>query len=278
MSRLRLINDDSLAMRNVQQLPPIEPRGNGLLRAVKRATFAFGLLALAMTSGCAAMAAPMALNVAKAVVSGISSSARTAKNNQVAQDQLARDTEPCDMGERPLPRLIELRTDNRGTTMYRPLNLGGSMVDPQAQQAVGQIGGLGAWRAMGDLAGMHFEPPLQSQLAPSSVIFLAYAPTQAHDPAEQSQLDALHHDFGPTSGIFDWDNRVFLYSAVHQLPCESSRRPAPTQASVGPTRPESPDMATRMGLDPAVGGKVGKPAQAEPERPEQPEQPRSVFR
>ena len=137
-------------MRNVQQLQPIEPPVNDFLRAVKRATLALGLLALAMTSGCAAMAAPMALNVAKAVVSGISSSGRAAKNNQVAQDKLARDTEPCAMGERPLPQLIALRTDNLGTTMYRPLTLGGPMVDPQAQ-AVGQIGDLGAWRAMGTL-------------------------------------------------------------------------------------------------------------------------------
>jgi hypothetical protein len=190
---------------------------------------ASGLLALAMTSGCFAAAAPIALNVARAVVSGVSSSSRAAQNNQVAQD-----TEPCDMSKRPLPRLIELRTDKLGTTMYRPLNLGGPMIDPQMQQVAAQIGGPGAWRAMGDLAGMHFQPSLQSQLAPSSIIFLAYAPIQVHDPAEQSQLDALNHDFGPTSGIFDWDNRVFLYSAVNPLPCESSPVPAPTRALGNP--------------------------------------------
>ena len=77
---------------------------------------------------------------------------------------------------------------------------------------------------------MHFQPPLQNQLAPSPVIFLAYAPIQVHDPAEQSQLDALNHGFGPASGIFDWDNRVFLYSSVHQLPCESSLVPAATRS------------------------------------------------
>src|SRR5690349_9043708 len=81
--------------------------------------------------------------------------------------------------------------------------VGGPVVDPRAQQAVGHIGDLDEWRAVGDLAGMHFQPPLQSQLAPSSVIFLAYAPTQVHDPVEQSQLDALNHDFGPASEIFD---------------------------------------------------------------------------
>jgi hypothetical protein len=217
------------------------------LRAVKRALLGLGLLALAMTSGCFAMAAPMALNVAKAVVSGISSSARANKNNQVARDdnQVAQDRgELCDMGERTLPRLIELRTDKLGTTMYRPLNLGGAMIDSHVQQpAVSQIGGADAWRVMGDFAGRHFQPSLQSQLAPSSVIFLAYAPIQVHDPVEQSQLDALNHDFGPTSGIFDWDNRVFLYSAIHQLSCESSRvPPAPTRALGGPARPDSPEL------------------------------------
>ena len=174
------------------------------------------------------MAAPMALNVARAVVSGISSSARAGKNNQVAQD-----TEPCAMGERPLPQLIELKTDKLGATMYRPINQSGPMIDSQAQQAVGKVGDLGAWRPMEDLASMHFQPPLQSHLAPSSVIFLAYAPIRVHDPAEQSQLDALNRDFGPTSGIFDWDSRVFLYSAVHQLPCESLEVPAATQSLRG---------------------------------------------
>jgi hypothetical protein len=215
----------------------------GFLQAAKRAMLVLCLLALAMTSGCFAAAVPVAAGIARAAVSGISSSARAAKNSQVAQDQLAHDTEPCDIGERPLPRLIELRTDKLGTTMYRPLKLGGTTIDPRPQQqAIDQVGGMGAWRDMGDLAGMHFQPPLQSQLAPSSVIFIAYAPMQVHDPAEQSQLDALNHDFGPASGIFGWDNRIFLYSAVHQLPCGSSRVRAPTQSLGEPARPASPEQ------------------------------------
>jgi hypothetical protein len=88
------------------------------------------------------------------------------------------------MGQRPLPQLIELRTDHLGATTYRPLNPGGSMIDPQAQQAGDKASYLSAWRPMEDLAGIHFQPPLQSQLAPSSVIFLSYAPVQGHDPAE----------------------------------------------------------------------------------------------
>jgi hypothetical protein len=208
----------------------------GFLRAVKRAMRALGLFTLAMTAGCFAAALPVASGIIRVAASGISSSARAAKNDQVAQD-----TKPCAIRERPLPRLIELRTDKVGTTMYRPLNPDGPTIDPQLQQqAVGQIGGLGEWRDMRDLAGMHFQPSLQSQLAPNSVTFLAYAPIQVHDPAEQSRLDALNHDFG-ASGFFDWDNRIFLYSAVHQLPCKSSVVTAPTKSSGGLARPISPE-------------------------------------
>ncbi len=214
----------------------------------ERALLAFGLLALAMTSGCFEMAVPPALNLARAAISGISSSVHAAKNNRVAQD-----TELCDVGERPLPGLIELKTDQLGKTMYRTLKPGGPTLDQQAPQAAGRIGALGQWRAMGDLSAMHFEPPLQSQLIPSSIIFLAYAPAQVHGPAEQSQSDALSHEFAPI-GTFDSDNRLYFYSVVHQLPCESPRSPEPAQASGGSPRPESP------------------------EEPEQPDQPRPLAR
>ena len=89
-----------------------------------------------------------------------------AKNDQVAQD-----TQPCAMGERPLPQLIELWTDNLGTTMYRPLNLGGTMIDEQVQQAVGQTGGPGASQDMEDLAGMQFRPPLQASWRQAQLFF-----------------------------------------------------------------------------------------------------------
>lgn len=222
--------------QDVQSFQLIGRSGNGFLGAVEGVLLTLELLTLTMTFGCLAAAAPLASGILRAAASGISSSARADKNNQAAQN-----AEPCDMGERPLPRLIELKTDNLGTTMYRPLNPGGPAIDPQLQHSVGQIGDPGAWRDMGDLAGAHFQPSLQSKLTPGSVIFLAYAPIQVRDPSEQSQLDALNHDFG-TSGIFDWDNRVFLYSAVHQLPCESSRLIAPTKTPGKLVRPESPEQ------------------------------------
>ena len=68
---------------------------------------------------------------------------------------------------------------------------------------------------MGELADRHFEPPLQGQLTPSSINFLAPAPVQAYDETERSQFDALNQDFGPAVGTFASDNRLFAYSVIH---------------------------------------------------------------
>jgi hypothetical protein len=254
------------SMHGIQKLLPDEPAGNRLFRVVEGAMLALSFLVLGMISGCLAMAAPMALNVTRAVVSGVSSSHRTAKSGQAVPD-----TEPCDMGERPLPHLLELRTDNLGMTTYRPLS--GPVIDRQAQPS-SQIGNLGPWRAMGDPAGLNFQPPLKSQLTPSSVVFLAYAPAQVHSSAEQSELEALNHDFGPVSGTFDWDKRVFLYSVVHQLPCGSSKAPASERLLGGPMRVAPAERTTGTELDNQPDRGLANPAQAEPEQPEGPEQPR----
>ena len=211
------------------------------------------------------MAAPLALNVARAAVSGISSSSHAGKNNQVAPGK-----ETCDMAEPQLPQVVELRTDGLGTIMYRSINPGGLMIDSQAQQGFGQPG---AWRAARDLTGVRFQPSLQSQLAPSSANFLAYAPVETHGRTEQSQLEAFNRNFG-TTGTFDWNNRIFLYAVVHQLPCESSRVSSSKQNSREPVGDDSPDVAPPVQIDTHVSSSFGKPTKAEPEQPEQPEQPR----
>lgn len=269
LRRLYFIASKSTGRRNLtrstSQNPPIGSARDRFFWAVKGSGLAFGMLALATTSGCLAMAAPLALNVARAAVSGISSSSHAAKNNQVAQRK-----ETCDMAEHQLPQLVELRTDGLGTIMYRPFNPGGLMIDSQAQQGFGQPG---EWRATRDLTGVRFQPSLQSQLAPSSANFLAYAPVQTHDKVEQSQLEAFNRNFG-TTGTFDWNNRVFLYAVVHQLPCESSRVPLSEQNSREPVGNGSPDVAPPVQIDTHVSSNLGKPTKAEPEQPEQPEQPR----
>jgi hypothetical protein len=190
---------------------------------IKVAVFC-GLTALPTgTGGCfmAAMAvAPMAIQLVRAAGSGMTSSARSARKNDVSQD-----AEICDMGGRQLPPLIELRTDKLGTTLYRPMTLRGLQSDPQVAAIMSQSGN-GGWRMAGNFTTMNFQPPLQHVLVPSSVTYLAYAPAEVRDSVEHAQVDALNQSFGPATGTFDWNGRSYRYTAVHQLPCAS---PPPAQ-------------------------------------------------
>ncbi|HEY2524656.1 MAG TPA: hypothetical protein VGI29_06330 [Candidatus Binataceae bacterium] len=111
-----------------------------------------------------------------------------------------------------LPMLVELRTDKNGVTSYRDMRLGGSDVDPQWIPTRG-------WVPAGNFMTMGFQPPLQSALAPGSVTFVAYAPSNPLDDAEQNQLHELDSVFGPELGTFRWNGRVFRYSVIHNLPC-----------------------------------------------------------
>jgi len=156
----------------------------------------------------AAMAvAPMAMQLVRAAGSGVASSAKSARKNDVGQD-----AEICDMGGRQPPPLIELRTDKLGTTRYRPMTPRGPQSDPQVTAIMSQSGN-GGWRLAANFTTMNFQPPLQNVLVLSSVTYLAYAPAEARDPSEHAQLDALNQSFGPTTGTFDWNGRSYRYTA-----------------------------------------------------------------
>jgi len=75
------------------------------------------------------------------------------------------------------------------------------------------------WVPAGNFVRLDFQPPLQPALTPGSVTYVAYAPADARDPTEEGQLKALNLAFGPESGSFRSNGRVYRYSAVHQLPC-----------------------------------------------------------
>jgi hypothetical protein len=195
---------------------------------IKGALFC-GLTALAIdTGGCfmAAMAvAPMAIQLVRAAGSGAASHSRSTLKTDLPQD-----AESCDTGGRPLPPLIELRTDKLGTTLYRPMIPAPPPSDSQVTAVMNQMGNS-RWRLAANFTTMNFQPPLQRVLLPSSTTYLAYAPVEARDPSEHAQIDALNQSFGPGTGTFDWNGRSFRYSAVHQLPCarppaQSGRIPA----------------------------------------------------
>ncbi len=158
--------------------------------------------------------APVAVQLVRAAGSGVASATKS-------KGATAQDDEICDTGGRQLPPLIELRTDKLGTTLYRPMTPIGPQSDPHVTAIVSQSENNG-WRLAGNFTTMNFQPPLQNELVPRSITYLAYAPTEVRNPTEHAEVDALNQNFGQNTGTFDWNGRTYRYAAVHQLPCGSS--------------------------------------------------------
>lgn len=118
-----------------------------------------------------------------------------------------------------VPAMVELRTDKAGTSRYRDLRLGGTEMDPQWVPIPNQHADATGWMPAGNFTKLDFQPPLQPTLTPGSVTYVAYAPTDTQGESEQAQLNTLNLAFGPGSGTFSWNGRVYRYSAVHKLPC-----------------------------------------------------------
>lgn len=137
--------------------------------------------------------------------------------------QTLQETEVCDDLSSGLaaevPLVVELRTDQAGTTRYRDLSLGGTEVDPQWVPIPNQHADAAGWVQAGNFTKMDFQPPLQAALTPGSSTYVAYAPADARDATGEGQLKALNQSFGPEFGSFRSNGRVYRYSAVHQLPC-----------------------------------------------------------
>jgi hypothetical protein len=128
--------------------------------------------------------------------------------------QTMRDAEVCDglSSEVPseVPFLVELRTDKAGATRDRDLRLGGTEVDPQWVPIPDQHAAAAGWIQAGNFTKMDFQPPLQRELTPGSVTYVAYAPEEARDAREQAQLNALNFAFGPEFGSFRWSGRMYV--------------------------------------------------------------------
>jgi len=118
-----------------------------------------------------------------------------------------------------IPLLVELRTDKAGITRYRALSLGGTEMDPQWVPTPNQHADASGWLQAVNFTKMDFQPPLQPALTPDSSTYVAYAPADARGETEEGQLKTLNSAFGPESGTFHWNGRVYRYSALHKLPC-----------------------------------------------------------
>jgi hypothetical protein len=75
------------------------------------------------------------------------------------------------------------------------------------------------WRPVSNLAGLDFQPPIQTPLAPGAPVYLAYAPSDPQTLAERNELSGLGFNFGTELGTFHSDGRVYRYALLKELPC-----------------------------------------------------------
>jgi hypothetical protein len=125
------------------------------------------------------------------------------------------------------PAIIEFRADRTGTTQWRELGLGGSTDAPrwtvlaEAAGATAKAKDIapGGWAPANNLDHMEFSPPLQPSAVPGHGAYLAYAPAVALAGVERDELASLVLDFGPVAGTFKYNDRVFKYATLDELPC-----------------------------------------------------------
>jgi hypothetical protein len=125
------------------------------------------------------------------------------------------------------PAIIEFRADRTGTTQWRELGLGGSSdaprwtVLPKGADATASAKDLapGGWAPATNLDHMDFSPPLKPSAEPGNGSYLAYAPAVALAGVERDELASLELDFGPVVGTFKYNDRVFKYATLSELPC-----------------------------------------------------------
>ena len=125
------------------------------------------------------------------------------------------------------PSIIEFRTDQSGSTIWRELGLGGSADAPRwavvaaADSATAKDVAPGGWSPANNLSHMNFAPALKPDPKPGNQSFLAYAPAESHTAPERDQLASLVLDFGPVAGTFQYKDRIYKYSTLKELPCFS---------------------------------------------------------
>jgi hypothetical protein len=199
-----------------------------------------GTLAAAL-SGCAAAAlAPLAL---QALGFGIKTGTMLAHSNDKNPDETetlddstfdgseydqkkSRDAQgKCNELVLITPSIIEFRTDQTGSTIWRELGLGGSPDAPRwavvaaADSATAKDVAPGGWSPANNLSHMNFTPPLKTDPKPGNQSFLAYAPAESYTAPERDQLASLVLDFGPVAGTFQYKDRIYKYSTLKELPC-----------------------------------------------------------
>jgi hypothetical protein len=210
---------------------------------------AMAVLALGVT-GCFAPFIPMAVEGAGLVGKAIGDSVEAGTMVKHGNDQDPEETEvmdqtafdesdfsstsaknpknadKCNELELVTPAIIEFRNDHNGVPQWRELGLGGSADAPRWVELAALYGSTankdvapGGWAPANNLDHMDFTPPLKTSPGFGDSTFMAFAPALALASVERDELTSLILDFGPVVGTFRYNDRVFKYATLDQLPC-----------------------------------------------------------
>ena len=142
---------------------------------------------------------------------------QTALRNEASRPDQA-SQEHCDQLATATPGVEEIRI-NQGTVESRQWTLIGDGTAHRWIFVRSPDASADGWAPKPGLDKLNFQPPLEPALTAGSRHFLAYAPVQSGDVAE-NQKSATERDlFGAAQGEFTWRGRKYSYTVTPELPC-----------------------------------------------------------
>lgn len=121
-------------------------------------------------------------------------------------------------GESPKLGIIELRRDSSGAPQYRYLGLDRSPGELRWVPIVEAGTDPQGWRPAVNFTNMDFRPPLGPAIPTRGSRYLAFAPHDPQDQAEEQGLHAFGDTFGDPVGTFQWHARLYNYWLPDELP------------------------------------------------------------
>jgi hypothetical protein len=117
------------------------------------------------------------------------------------------------------PGVIELRMSAAGAPEYRELRPDTGLEQVQWRPITDDDTGADGWRPAVNFLQMEFNPPLAPEVPPAASVYMAYAPQKNESWSQQDHRASLSTFFGPPTGSFSWNDKLYEYVLVKTVPC-----------------------------------------------------------
>lgn len=162
------------------------------------------------------------LHVAEnAIIAGHEGSDQARKNDERSYVDKMSGGDSCDQLELQVPGVVELRKNADGIRSYRELHLVGSIDEPRWAPIMDTGMDPKGWRPANNFVNLEFTPPLINAFPVKGSNYLAYAPADPNDSAEENRLVSLTMNFARGVGTFKYEGRAYEYAITSTLPCFS---------------------------------------------------------